>query len=107
MPHCVSWHSRWAADPDKVKDKSLNLTQMGLMDEYLAALPYKSRIAEIDEDTWNALSPQEQDSIYRDRHQSLSIIRSMMAIMRRWPASLSEGASEREKVYPVPLNILP
>ena len=97
---------KMGSDPDKVKDKSLNLTQMGLMDEYLAALPYKSRIAEIDEDTWNALSPQEQDSIYRDLSSKLEHYKIYDGDHARW-VSLSEGASEREKVYPVPLRDLP
>lgn len=97
---------KMGSDPNKVKDKSLNLSQMGLMDEYLESLPYKSRIAEIDEDTWTFLSPQEQDNIYRDLSSKLEHYLIYNADTDRW-VSLSKDASPNERVYPVPLKDLP
>ncbi|HHJ16973.1 MAG TPA: VWA domain-containing protein [Gammaproteobacteria bacterium] len=94
-------------DPNAVVQKSsTRLADMGLLGEYLDDLPYKSRVMNLDQDTWSRWGVQEQ----------LAFINSVKSMMRlyeiynsdtgRW-ISLAEGSDPADHVYPVPLDALP
>ncbi len=94
-------------DPAQLAQKqSFSIGQRGLLGEYLDDLPYKSSIASISDDYWDAMGPQEQDAQIRALESKLKYYEQMNADLDRW-VSLSEGADPSESVYPVPLEALP
>lgn len=94
-------------DPAALKsDKTLKLGEMGLLGEYLDDLPYKSRIQELDEETWMAMGPDEQNRAVEDLEQKIRYYQNCNDDVDRW-VSLAEGADASERVYPIPLEALP
>ena len=94
-------------DPSALGDsKTLKLSEMGLLGEYLEGLPYKSRIQELDEDTWSSMGPDEQNQTIEDLESMLAYYQQCNDDNDRW-VSLAEDADASENVYPVPLEALP
>ena len=94
-------------DPASLKsDKSLKLAQMGLLGEYLDDLPYKSRIQELDEESWSAMGADEQNRLIEDLEQKLKFYQNCNDDTDRW-VKLADGAAASDSVYPVPLEALP
>ena len=94
-------------DPARLSQKeSFTIAESGLLGEYLDDLPYKSAIANIDEASWAAMGPQEQDALIRSLESKLQYYQVMNDDLDRW-VDLSEGADKSESVYPVPLEALP
>lgn len=92
-------------DPNQL-DKSKSLSEMGIMNELLDDLPYKSRIASLSPDDWYNLGSQEQDNVIRALENSLNYLQKCSSDNDRW-VKLNEMADESEQVYPVPLDALP
>jgi hypothetical protein len=94
-------------DPNQLKQKnSANLTQLGLLGEYLQGLPYMSDVLALDEETWKSWEGLEQEKFIRRLHTKLKHYQRYNADVDRWVA-LAEGSDPREHVYPVPLEALP
>ncbi len=94
-------------DPNALKSQnSLKLSEMGLLGEYLEDLPYKSRIQELDEDSWSAMGPDEQNRLIEDLEQKLQFYQKCNDDHDRW-VKLAKDAPAFESVYPIPLEALP
>ncbi|MCR5085519.1 MAG: serine/threonine protein kinase, partial [Succinivibrionaceae bacterium] len=94
-------------DPATLKEsRTLKISEMGLMDEYLSDLPYRSQIQDLDEETWSALGAEEQNTLVSDLEAKLRYYQNINDDADRW-ISLAEGSDPSESVYPVPLEILP
>lgn len=94
-------------DPAKIKEgSSTKIAEMGLLGEYLDGIPYKSQITGIDEDTWKAMSAQQQEKFVRDLNRKLAHYKRFNEDVDRW-IPLAEGADPKDNVYPVPLEALP
>ncbi len=94
-------------DPATLKsDKSLKLSEMGLLGEYLDDLPYKSRIQELDEESWSAMGADEQNRLIEDLEQKLKFYQNCNDDTDRW-VKLADGAAASDSVYPIPLEALP
>jgi len=93
-------------DPNQLTNDNLNLSQMGLMAEYLEGLPYLSEVLSLDEDTWKGMEGLEQERFIRRLTTKLRHYRRYNADTDRW-VSLAPGSDPRDHVYPVPLEALP
>ncbi|MGN0914784.1 MAG: vWA domain-containing protein [Succinivibrio sp.] len=94
-------------DPSSVaSDKTLKLGELGLLGEYLDGLPYKSRIQELDEESWNSMGPDEQNRTIEDLENKLNYYQQCNDDASRW-IKLNKDGDSGEAVYPVPLEILP
>jgi len=93
-------------DPNQLTQNNLNLSQMGLMAEYLEGLPYLSEVLSLDEDTWKGMEGLEQERFIRRLNTKLRYYRRYNADTDRW-VSLAPGSDPRDHVYPVPLEALP
>lgn|SRR5574344_80046 len=94
-------------DPSSIsQDKTKKLGQMGLLGEYLDDLPYKSRIQELDEDTWSSMGPDEQNQVIADLENKLNYYQQFNDDAARW-IKLNKDEDASESVYPVPLEVLP
>ncbi len=94
-------------DPSALTDStSLKIDEMGILGEYLDDLPYKSRIQDLDEDTWNSMGADEQNQTIEDLENKLKYYQVCNDDTDRW-ISLNDKADKSEAVYPVPLDILP
>ena len=94
-------------DPNALKqDKTLKLGQMGLLGEYLDDLPYKSRLQELDEETWSSMGPDEQNRAIEDLENKLVYYQQCNDDTDRW-VKLAPDADAAESVYPIQLEALP
>lgn len=94
-------------DPSFLNQKnSTGLAKSGVMGEYLSDLPYQSEVLNLDEETWKSWSGLEQEKFIRSLSSKLRHYERFNADVDRW-VSLSPDADAREKVYPVPLEMLP
>lgn len=94
-------------DPSFLNQKnSTGLAKSGAMGEYLSDLPYQSEVLNLDEETWKSWSGLEQEKFIRSLSSKLRHYERFNADVDRW-VSLSPDADAREKVYPVPLEMLP
>jgi len=76
------------------------------LNEFLAALPYRSQILSIDEATWQSMGPAAQDEILSGIRSKLAAYQLLYDDVGRWTA-LWQGAPTGELVYPIPLALLP
>ena len=94
-------------DPSFLNQKNTTgLAKSGVMGEYLADLPYQSEVLNLDEETWKSWSGLDQEKFIRNLSSKLRHYERFNADVDRW-VSLSPDADAREKVYPVPLEMLP
>ncbi len=94
-------------DPAALKKAdALKLGQMGLFGEYLDDLPYKSRLQELDEQTWMSMGPDEQNRAIEDLEQKLRYYQKCNDDASKW-IKLADDAQASEAVYPVQLEALP
>lgn len=82
------------------------IAELGLLGEYLDDLPYKSRIQELDEDTWSSMGADEQNRTIEDLESKVRFYQQCNDDVDNW-VSLTKGATPAEMVYAVPLEILP
>jgi len=91
--------------PDKISGAE-NITDLGLIGEYLDGLPYRSQVMNISQDIWTSWSIGQQQ-------QFIDTISSKIALYRRYHDNtenwvlLNPAAPAGEAVYPVPLDSLP
>lgn len=92
-------------DPNMLKE-SQKIGEMGIMNELLDDLPYKSRIASLSPEDWYNLGSQEQENIVRGLEASLNYLEQCAGNSDRF-IKLNEKADSSEEVYPIPLDALP
>lgn len=94
-------------DPASIsKESTLKLGELGLLGEFLEDLPYKSRIQELDEDTWTSMGPDEQNQAIEDLENKLRYYQQCNDDASRW-INLNKDEDPSEAVYPIPLEVLP
>lgn len=94
-------------DPASISDdKTLKLGKLGLLGEYLEGLPYKSRIQELDEESWMSMGPDEQNQTIEDLENKLRYYQKCNDDASRW-IKLNENDDASDSVYPIPLEVLP
>jgi len=99
--------ARLGRDPNLITQaQTTKLADLGLLDEYLQDLPYKSQVMNIDQDTWSRWSVQQQDEFIRTVERKLRHYEIYNRDVGRWIA-LAENSPASEYVYPVPLDDLP
>ncbi len=94
-------------DPNDLgTDKSKKISEMGILDEYLDGLPYKSLISELDEDTWSSMGADEQNQTILDLESKLNYYQKANDDTDRW-IKLNPNADIQDAVYPIELDMLP
>lgn len=94
-------------DPNQLKnDSAMKIADLGLLDEYLEGVPYKSDITALDEDSWRSMSAQEQDKFIKSLEDKLRYYKKYHDNTDAW-ISLTENSDPREDVSPIPLEMLP
>ncbi|MBQ0132970.1 MAG: VWA domain-containing protein [Comamonas sp.] len=94
-------------DPSMLNQKNTTgLAKSGVMGEFLDGLPYQSEVLNLDEETWKGWNALQQEQFTRNLRSKLRLYERFNADVDRWVA-LSPDAAASEKVYPVPLEMLP
>lgn len=94
-------------DPNAINNpNATRLADLGLMGEYLDGLPYRSKVLNIDQETWSSWSIGQQQNFLDEINRKLRLYQIYHDDVDRWVA-LDGGADPGEAVYPVPLDALP
>lgn len=94
-------------DPNlAMRPNAIKLADLGLMEEYLEDLPYKSDIMNLDQDTWTRWGTQRQLDFVKRLRSKVHLYERYNADNDRW-ISLAKDSPIGEQVYPVRLRDLP
>lgn len=94
-------------DPQRIGAKGAEkLGESGLFDEYLGDLPYKSDLMQVDFEGWQTKSTQEQNRILDGVRRKIRHYELISEDADRW-VQLNATDNSGEKVYPVPLSMMP
>ncbi|MEM8800710.1 MAG: vWA domain-containing protein [Pseudomonadota bacterium] len=94
-------------DPTQVgKEEAETLSETGLLGEYLADLPYKSKVLELSEALWNSWSIPRQVSFLDELESKVRLYQRYHDDVNNW-VFLNDGDAPGEAVYPIPLTALP
>lgn len=94
-------------DPAQLQQAaSTNLSELGLLGEYLEDLPYLSEVLSLDEETWKSWDGLEQEKFIRRLNTKIQYYKKYNEDSDRWIA-LAPDSDPRDYVYPVPLENLP
>lgn len=95
------------ADPNQLKQQeNTKINDLGVLGEYLADLPYRSDVLNLDEDTWKSWDGLSQEKFIRTLSSKLRHYQKYNADVDRW-VELAKGSDPRDRVYPVPLEMMP
>lgn len=95
------------ADPNQLKQlDNTSITDLGVMGEYLADLPYRSDVLNLDEETWKSWDGLAQEKFIRTLATKLRHYQRYNADVDRWVA-LAKDSDPRDHVYPIPLEMMP
>ncbi|WP_225086906.1 vWA domain-containing protein [Pectobacterium colocasium] len=95
------------ADPNQLKlQENAKITDLGVLGEYLADLPYRSDVLNLDEDTWKSWDGLSQEKFIRTLSTKLRHYQKYNADVDRW-VELAKDSDPRDRVYPVPLEMMP
>ncbi|WP_130834842.1 vWA domain-containing protein [[Erwinia] mediterraneensis] len=95
------------ADPNQLKQQeNSKINSLGVLGEYLADLPYRSDVLNLDEETWKSWDGFSQEKFIRTLSAKLRHYQKYNADVDRW-VELAKGSDPRERVYPVPLEMMP
>ncbi len=94
-----------ARDPDMIK-RAKSLSQSGLVPEFLAGLPYKSRIMDMNSELWSSWSVDEQDLFLADLEARIMAYETIHDAPEGW-VQLNKSDDPSEYVYPITLELLP
>jgi hypothetical protein len=86
-------------DPDQLSNAQ-TLGESGLVPEFLAGLPYESRVMSMSNELWASLSPDEQERFLDELDSRMRAYRQIHDSSQGW-AQLNEGADLNESVYPI------
>lgn len=99
--------AKMGRDPAELADpETARLGDLGLFDEYLGDLPYKSTLMTLDLNEWRARPTAEQEQLLDAVRRKMRLYRLFMEDADRW-VTLSPDAPAAEAVYPVPIDALP
>jgi serine/threonine-protein kinase PpkA len=101
--------SQFGRDPSlATRPEATRLADLGLLEEYLSDLPYRSEVMALDQDTWTHWGPQRQVDFINRLKGKVRLYARYNADWQRW-VDLAQNASADtgEWVYPVPLTDLP
>ena len=92
----------------KVRDPKQNVSigELGIFDEYLADLPYRSHLMNLEPDTWASWSLSQQEEFIRSLTNKLDRYRYYEGDVQHW-VTLTPDGDAGERVYPIPLDALP
>ncbi|SES84162.1 vWA domain-containing protein [Thorsellia anophelis] len=94
-------------DPGQLQQSgTTNLSELGLLGEYLEDLPYLSEVLSLDEETWKSWDGLEQEKFIRRLNTKIQYYKKYNEDSDRWIA-LAPDSDPRDYVYPVPLENLP
>lgn len=94
-------------DPNAINGPNAQkLADLGLMGEYLDDLPYRSKVLDLDQETWSSWSISQQQVFLDELQRKLRLYQIYHDDVSRWVA-LDGGADPGEAVYPVPLDAMP
>lgn len=94
-------------DPNAINsDQARRLADLGLLGEYLDDLPYRSKVLDLDQETWSSWSISQQQSFLDEIERKLRLYQLYNDDVSRW-VSLDGGLDPGEAVYPVPLDAMP
>ena len=95
------------ADPNQLKQQdNARIGDLGVLGEYLADLPYKSDVLNLDEETWKSWDGLSQEKFIRTLSSKLRHYQKYNADVDRW-VELAKGSDPRDRVYPIPLEMMP
>ncbi|MEB6224962.1 vWA domain-containing protein [Pantoea anthophila] len=95
------------ADPNQLKQQdNARINDLGVLGEYLADLPYRSDVLNLDEETWKSWDGLSQEKFIRTLSTKLRYYQKYNADVDRW-VELAKGSDPRDRVYPVPLEMMP
>lgn len=95
------------ADPNQLKQQeNSKINDLGVLGEYLADLPYRSDVLNLDEETWKSWDGLSQEKFIRTLSTKLRYYQKYNADVDRW-VELAKGSDPRDRVYPVPLEMMP
>lgn len=94
-----------ARDPDMIK-RAKSLAQTGLVPEFLAGLPYTSRIMDMNSELWGSWSIDEQDMFLADLEARIMAYETIHDGPEGW-VQLNRNDDPGEFVYPITLELLP
>ncbi|WP_421505060.1 vWA domain-containing protein [Erwinia rhapontici] len=95
------------ADPNQLKQQeNAKINDLGVLGEYLADLPYRSDVLNLDEETWKSWDGLSQEKFIRTLSAKLRHYQKYNADVDRW-VELAAGSDPRDRVYPVPLEMMP
>jgi serine/threonine-protein kinase PpkA len=94
--------------PDKVSRRAdPSLAEAVNISEFIADLPYKSRVMSITEDDWVRMSISEQQTVVNELYEKIERYRRYNRATDQWIDYLGTGAKAENLVYPMSLNDLP
>jgi len=93
------------SSPDQIRN-ARNLAATGLLPDFLADLPYKSRLMIMDPATWNSMSFDSQSEILEQVEAKRKFYEETLKDANQWQA-FNPDDSEDQKVAPIPLEQLP
>ncbi len=94
-------------DPSKLgQGKVKTLEEAGLMSEYLDGLPYKSRMMKTDLSEWSNMSPAQTQEVIDNLRANVALYQRFNDDTDKW-VKLNPNASDGDKVYAVPFDVLP
>ncbi|MFM0827005.1 MULTISPECIES: vWA domain-containing protein [Enterobacteriaceae] len=95
------------ADPNQLKQQdNARIGDLGVLGEYLADLPYKSDVLNLDEETWKSWDGLSQEKFIRTLSSKLRHYQKYNSDVDRW-VELAKGSDPRDRVYPIPLEMMP
>jgi len=88
------------------RPEATRLADLGLLGEYLEDLPYRSRVMNLDQDTWSRWGTHQQVAFIDELKNKIRLYRRYNADPGRW-IDLVPGGPPDDAVYPIPLTDLP
>jgi len=92
-------------DPDQIRNAD-KLKDAGLLDAFIASLPYKSDILNLSNEAYAAMTPAERADLQRGIDAKLELYRIVNEDVEGW-VKLNETDDDSEKVYPLHIDALP
>ncbi len=78
----------------------------GLLGEYFQHLPFKTRLMRVDREAWDRMPGSEREQILVSVRSARRLLKNYYQNSDRWIA-LHPQAADGEKVYPLPMEVLP
>jgi len=89
-------------------EKAKKLAESNLLPKWIESLPYKSTILEMNDDSFEAMAPAQRSELEKGLKAKLQLYKDISEKVDAWK-SLSEQDQDANanKVYPLPLDVLP